>query len=87
MEPIIIRHSGVRMKFPMEKLPTRNKEVNRLVADQLIMRLKKDLKGNPSVGVLDEYATIIRDKFPHKLEEYGQIMDQVMKNIQSQPRA
>lgn len=85
MKPIIIKHGGVKMKLPMEKLPTRNKEVNRLAANQLITRLKKDLEGSPSVGVLDEYATIIRDKFPYKIAEYGQIMDQAMKNFQ--PRA
>jgi len=66
----------------MEKLPTVNKKMNKMAADQLIKRLERVLRKNPSVEVLDEFAMIIRDKFPHKQGECEQILDQAIKKIQ-----
>jgi len=84
MKPVIIREGGVKMTLSIEKLPTVNKKVNQLAADQLMKRLKRVLMKNPSVEVLEEYAIIVRDKFPHIQEEHAQILRQAMKDIRHQ---
>jgi len=81
MKPVIIRQGGITMTFPMEKLPTVNRKVNGIAADQLMKRLKRVLRENPSMEVLEEFATIVQDKFPHKQEEHAQILDQAMEDI------
>lgn len=81
MEPVIIKQGGVTITLPIEKLPTINKEMNRIAADQLMERLKRVLKKNPSVQVLEEFAMIVQDKFPQKQNEHDQILRQAMKDI------
>jgi len=81
MKPIIIREGGVIMTLSLEKLPTVNKKVNEKAANQLMKRLKRALRQNPSIEVLDEFATIVQEKFPHKQTEYAQIIGQGIKNI------
>ena len=84
MEPIIIKDGGVIMKLSLESLPTVNKTVNEIAANQFMKRLKMVLKQNPSVEVLDEFATIIQEKFPGKQKEHSQILSQAMKDIRLQ---
>ncbi len=80
MKPVVIRQGRVIIRFPIEKLPTINKEVNGIAADQLMKRLRRMLRKNPSIVALEEFAMIFQDKFPHKRDEYAEILDQAMKN-------
>jgi len=84
MEPIIIKEGGVKMTLPLNNLPTVNKKVNQLAANQLMKRFKWVLRTNPSIEVLDEFATIIQDKFPQKQEEHAHILSQAMKTNRRQ---
>ncbi len=81
MDPIIIRENGVTATIPIKRFPTANPHLNNAAADQLLERFSRATKNNVSVGKLEEFAEIFKQKFPHRLDDYDKVIHQTLEAL------
>ena len=81
MDSISFIENKVKIKFPIEKLPTINHKINEKISKTILEKMGKAIEENASIGIIEEYAKIIKEKFPNKINDFDKILHYSMDNL------
>ena len=71
--------NGVKITFPVNKLPTINPMVNEMVADKILEKFEKEIKTDPKVADVQKFCKTFENKFPEKMNKYDKMFSKSLK--------
>ncbi|MBL7054028.1 hypothetical protein ISS06_02405 [Patescibacteria group bacterium] len=81
MDSISFIENGLKIEFSIEKLPTINHKINEKISKTILEKMGKAIEKNASIGIIEEYTKIIKEKFPNKINDFDKILHYSMDNL------